>query len=331
MKKVFFFNFFLVIIIIISLELTIKYFQLAQLMGIESSVLYDLESSEYKFKSNISGLVFNKIVYTDENGFRIPNHHYKYKDNNDSIIFFGDSVAFGNGVEEQKTFIGLLRENYKNLNLYNLSLPGYQIKDHLKNFKYINQFHKVKKVIYVLTLNDIDILSNLEVFKENNENKKNDLNFIDYLKKNYFFYKLNVFLRNKSYLYAYFKGIITDPSKRWFSYDYNLYKNDKLLNNFEHFIDSFLIQTTIKKIEFTVIILPYEFQTRNGNCNYDLLIPQNKIKKILQKKMIKFYDFTNKFCEQLDVKELYYKFDPMHLSEKGHFLVYNYLNETIFN
>ena len=331
MKKVVIINFFLILIIIISLELVVRSFQLSQLMGIESSKLYNLENDEYKFKSNTSGLVFNKIIYTDYNGFRVPNLEHSYKNNSNSIIFFGDSVAFGNGVEEQKTFIGLLRQSFKETNFYNLSLPGYQIDSHLKNVKYLNKFNNIKRAFYVFTLNDIDISNNLEGLTKDFEIKEGEFNFINSIKKNIFFSKLNAFLRDKSYLYNYLKGISSDPSARWFKYDYNLFKNEKLLENFELFIDKFVNQISDKEVEFSVIILPYEFQTRKNNCNYELLMPQSKIKKILEKKDIKFYDLTNEFCNQLDAKALYYKFDPMHLSEKGHFIVFNYLNEKIFN
>lgn len=300
-------------------------------MGIESEKLYNLDNNEYKFKTNASGLVFNKMVFTDELGLRVPRENFKYNNNLDSIIFFGDSVTFGNGVEEEKTFVGLLRQNYKKFNFYNFSIPGYQIDTHTKNLKYIEKINNVKKIFYVFTLNDIDVTNNIEKNIVDNKIQKRDLNFIDKLRKNYFIRQVNYFLRNKSYLYVYLKGISTDPSSRWFKYDYNLYKNDKLLNNFDQFLDKFTMQTSKSKIEFSVLILPYEFQTRKENCNYEFLLPQDKIMKILQKKNIKFYDLTIQFCSKSKAKNLFYKFDPMHLSKKGHLLVYDFLNENIFN
>ena len=37
---------------------------------------------------------------------------------------------------------------------------------------------------------------------------------------------------------------------------------------------------------------------------------------------IENYDLTSVFCDQNEPKELFYKFDPMHLSENGHKIVY---------
>ena len=67
----------------------------------------------------------------------MPYRNYKYPNKN-SIFLLGDSVSFGNGVKEEETFAGLLRRNIDNKNFFNSSVPGYQMKDHLKTIKKIN-------------------------------------------------------------------------------------------------------------------------------------------------------------------------------------------------
>ena len=77
--------------------------------------------------------------------------------------------------------------------------------------------------------------------------------------------------------------------------------------------------------EFYVIILPYEFQTRN--CSNNILLSQKNIIEIWSKSNINFMILL-KFCDQKNQK-LFYKFDPMHLSKDGHMLVFNLLNDKI--
>jgi len=328
MKKIIIINFLIIIFLIISLELIVKYYKLSDLMGMESEKLISRDQNKLKFKPNTSGLVFNKIVYTDKNGFRVPNKNYAYKGTNDSIIFFGDSVTFGNGIEETKTFVGLARKYFINYNFHNISLPGYQIKDHKDNLEMIKKIKKINHIIYVFTLNDIDFNNNVvniadkKVNKDKLVEKLKTINLINYF---------NFWLRNKSYLYMYIKGISSDPSKRWFEYDYNLYNNDLLLNNFESFIDNLSEETNAQKIKLSILILPYEYQTRKNKCKYENLMPQTKIKKILLDKKINYYDLTDLFCSQKITKKLFYKFDPMHLSERGHNLVFNFIKNEIFN
>ena len=83
----------------------------------------------------------------------------------------------------------------------------------------------------------------------------------------------------------------------------------------------------ILNAELHIIVLPYEFQTRN--CKEDDLVPQNKIRNLMEKSNTKFYDFTDDFCKSRNPKKLFYKYDPMHLSTLGHKFVYNRINNII--
>ena len=87
MKKILIINILVTILLIFFLELLINFLGLAQLGGVEAKKLYDLTSENFKYKANATGLVFNKIVYTEKNGLRAPNPNYEYKENNESIIF----------------------------------------------------------------------------------------------------------------------------------------------------------------------------------------------------------------------------------------------------
>ena len=85
--------------------------------------------------------------------------------------------------------------------------------------------------------------------------------------------------------------------------------------------------TKKQNIKSYVFILPYEFQTRD--CKLEVLLPQTKIKKIAEKIDNNIYDLTSDFCRYKNPKKLYLKYDPMHLSEKGHEFVYSLTNDII--
>ena len=57
----------------------------------------------------------------------------------------------------------------------------------------------------------------------NNDDKINEGSFS--LKDFKILNRLNEYLRNKSYLYMFIKGMSTDPSKRWFINLNNYYQN----------------------------------------------------------------------------------------------------------
>ncbi|MDC1092824.1 hypothetical protein OAS35_01815 [Pelagibacteraceae bacterium] len=324
MKKIVFINFLIIFILIFSLEIISNFFKLSNLMGIQDGLIYNKNDTNYLYP-NKKKTVFNKDVFTDNFGYRVPSNNYKYLNDN-NIFFLGDSVSFGNGVKEEETFIGLLRKKISNKNFLNSSVPGYQIKDHLKVIKKINKLDNIEKVIYFYTLNDVYGASNIiEAKKKSNiEIKSNESDFG--LKKIKLLNKINTFFRNKSYLYMLIKGIGTDPSKRWFM---NLYPKylDKDLSYLKKGFKNLKTIIQNNQSEFIVVILPYEYQTRN--CTKDTLVPQKVVTNILNSLDITYVNLTNDFCSNKKPKNKFYKFDPMHLSKKGHIFVYNILKDEI--
>ena len=324
MKKIIVINFFIVFFLVFFLEIISNFLKLSNLMGIQEGLIYSKNGTNYlsPYKKKI---VFNEKVFIDDFGMRVPNIDYRHL-NDVNIFILGDSVSFGNGIKEDKTFIGLLRNKFKNKNFLNSSVPGYQIKDHVNIIKKIDKLDNVEKVIYFFTLNDIYGTSNI-VKRQNKPKKEIKSDESDYkLKKFELLNKINTFLRSKSYLYMLIKGIGTDPSKRYFL---NLIPRylDKNLDSLKKNFQSLKTVSQNNQSEFLVIILPYEFQTRN--CTKKTLIPQKKVTSILSSLDITYKDLTNYFCDKKKPKEYFYKFDPMHLSNKGHMLVYNILKDEI--
>ena len=318
MKKVFIINLGVVFFILISLELVANFFKLSNLRGIEKGLI-DSNHRIHKMIPGSSGVLFGKRIFIDKYGFRSPQENYVYN-SNDSVFIIGDSVTFGNGVEEDKTFVGRLRKEFKNINFYNTAVPGYNLKHFKYNLKEIDNFNNIRQIIYFITFNDVY-----------GEKSIIQLNKKESIKKNFFFLKMisnkiNAFLRNKSYLYMLVLGIVTDPSKRYFKTILNFYQNQNL-DTFQDYLTVLKSKAYKNDIELKIILLPYEYQTRM--CIEKNFIPQEKIATIISNLNIDFFDYTKEFCKIKKPKNLFLKFDPMHLSPQGHNLVFNLIRNKI--
>ena len=321
MRKVFIINLAVIILFIIFLELVSNFFKLSNIVGIQKELINDNDEVIY-LRPNKKGLIFGEEVFTDSYGFRVPSKNFKYL-YTENIFILGDSVAFGNGIKEEYTFVGLLRKKFDNINFVNSSVPGYQMKDQINIIKKSKEFKNINSILYFFTLNDVYGSSNIvDITSKKISNDTFNLTKIKLLDD------LNKFLRNKSYLYLFLKGVGTDPSKRWFNALHANYENldpNVIKENFK-FLDNFSKNIGTNLI---VILLPYEYQTRN--CNENILKPQKKLIKILKDLNIDTKDLTYKFCNDKKSKKNFLKFDPMHLSKNGHKLVYNnLLNEINF-
>ena len=319
MKKVFIINLGVVFFILISFELVANFFKLSHLRGIEKGLI-DTNHPIHKMIPGSSGVHFGKRIFIDKYGFRSPQENYVYDNSNDSVFIIGDSVTFGNGVEEDKTFVGRLRKEFKNINFYNTAVPGYNLKHFKYNLKEIDNFNNIRQIIYFITFNDVY-----------GEKSIIQLNKKESIKKNFFFLKMisnkiNAFLRNKSYLYMLVLGIVTDPSKRYFKTILNFYQNQNL-DTFKDYLLVLKNKALKNDIELKIILLPYEYQTRM--CIEKNFIPQEKIATIISSLNIDFFDYTKEFCKIKKPKNLFLKFDPMHLSPQGHNLVFNLIRNKI--
>jgi len=316
MKKIIIYNVCIFFGILFLLEISIRTLNLANLLGVKSDIVIK-NSNPISYYPKKSSIVFGKKIFTDKYGFRIPEKNFKYNGNKNFFIL-GDSTSYGVGVVEEKTFIGLIRKKYRDINIYNTSITGHNIDDHILITKKFKAQLDIDKLIIFLNLNDIFIQE--AGVKIQNLNKANDKKtFIDKLKGNYLLAKANFFLRSKSALYVYVKSVLTFPSERHFKRTYNFYKKNENLSNYEKKLDEF-IEVVGDNLDLTIIILPWEYQTRNNCLNKDLFLPQDFTANYFKNKKLNYIDFSNDFCK-IKAKDTYLKFDPAHLSEDGHTFV----------
>ena len=80
MKRIILINLSLIILFIIFSELFIGFFKLSEIMGIDSNFFIEGDNT-YSFKKNGEGKVYGKLIYTDNDGFRMPNKEFNYQKN----------------------------------------------------------------------------------------------------------------------------------------------------------------------------------------------------------------------------------------------------------
>ena len=317
MKKIFINNLLIILIFFFIFEIFLRSFDLAGLRG------HGKELTEKQ--KNTETIVFGKKVFLDKYGYRVPSNDFKYKNSTNKIVFIGDSVLFGSGVKEEETFIGKLRKAKNNKSLINAAIVGNDISSILNDIKKNNKLFNTDNFFIILTLDDI--LSNKKKNNKNENNLKNE-SFFQKLKKNYFLAKINLFLRSRSHTYLWIKGIITKPSERYFFESFNYYNDEDKINFFRNNLEEIKNISNTNKLKTKFVILPYEYQVRN-NCDGKLLMPQEKIIKILDKEDMQYINLTKDFCNNSNSEKLYLNFDPVHLSKKGHDLVFNILREKV--
>lgn len=95
---------------------------------------------------------------TDEIGFKCPPlNHPRLNEGKKSILFVGDSFTEGIGIPYEKTFVGLVKKKFPELNIYNAGVAGYSPRLYYLKVKYLLEVEKIKvdEVIAFIDLSDV--------------------------------------------------------------------------------------------------------------------------------------------------------------------------------
>jgi lysophospholipase L1-like esterase len=270
----------------------------------------------YGNASDYEGISFGTKFQTDQNGFRID-PTFRDPTSNMAVLILGDSVAFGPGVEEPKTFVGLLRRSMPNVRFYNSSVIGYGLHDYAN---VVDQFvplkPEIKYVLLFYCLNDIYDVSAQQILQSvqtDTVTTKPSLQSV--------VYSINVYLRERSKLYLFVKDVVTNPSMRYFKQDLAEYQkgNDHIAASLRP-LKEIGKKLAARGITFKVFVMPYKAQVQTM-LQADLL-PQRIVDDFLRRNEIDYNDAAEKFMNSgFTAEDLYLYGDPMHLSEKGHRLV----------
>jgi len=315
----------------------------------------------------VRALAFHEPVYIDGNGFRIPSPDYQYPSTKgDRVLILGDSVAFGPGVPEEKTFVGELRASKPDWAVFNSAVLGYSLFDYVNVIRSLLQRHKrYTLVVLVMCLNDVSGASALFLEKPTAPQPSADsaqsqdgfsgsrdssataqqvhspggtqrLSLVERARSIPAAAAANDWLREHSKLYLYLKGILTDPSARYFQADYLNY-DDRVGEKLGVFL-SIADELRRAGIPLLIVISPYEYQLRllqdqaaMRRTDLDVMLPQKKIQAYLTAHGLTAFDAIDFFRSQGGAKSkaLFLPFDPMHFSAKGHFLMYRFLQELL--
>ena len=316
MRKLIAINIIVILTILISLELIIRKLNIISLQGYDPN-FFIRESNITLNNPNTSLIVAGKKARIDKFGFRVPIKDLN-KNFDNSILVLGDSVSFGFGVNEEKSFVGLLRNKIE-FNIYNSSVVGHNLESYvfvLDKFTK-NKANNVNNVIVFLCLNDISSSQGVLNKEDLRTSYKSKDNFFVTFLKNDLFLKINFFMREKSALFVLIKSFSTNPVKRHYGYMFSKYEKKNLTLNFLNQIANIKKISEERKIKINFVLLPYAYQVIN-NCEEEYLKPQQIIKIIFDKQSIKLNDLTPYFCQYHDKKSLFLAYDPVHLSNIGH-------------
>ena len=244
------------------------------------------------------------------------------------VAIVGDSVTFGPGVSYANTFASSLENSFPDVFFQNTSVIGHSLQQHLITVQnLVKQKRTPEKVYLVYCLNDISSASALEIATLIPENKiKAD--WATKFNSTSIGSNINHLLRDKSKLYLYIKGEITNPAKRHFYADIRSF-NDRDFE--ERAMNLATISQILSKnnIKFKVLIMPYAYQLETVNQN--LLLPQKLLKDYLAKNKINYYDAYPDFAKTKNISDLFLPYDPNHLSENGHKILASIIERDMTN
>jgi lysophospholipase L1-like esterase len=325
MKKYFLiilFNIIAVMLLLFLLEVSIRVFiPQIRLAGTSKALLLDsLFNSSSGIKSNSKG--FSNDVIKTTNAYGCWKYRRAISNKSKKILFLGDSVTMGIGVENDSTFAGKINDELSNVDILNPSLIGYSSKDYLNVFEYFLQKFKGKisfnSVVIFWTLNDI--YSN---YPDKNSPEIVSTNLL---------HELVYFLRQHSKAYIFLKNLISDRSKAYYDYDKNFYtKGNDLFKGSIKNLEIICSKCDSLGISFNLFLLPYEYQIRNF-YKKNIFYPQELLINTLEESnlKVKTFDCKEAFRSDYNNSSIYYLWgDGIHFSEKGHSIIAEFVKRDL--
>jgi len=310
---------------------------------------------------NVRGLAFHEPAYTDANGFRIPGPGYRYPSpESGRILILGDSVAFGPGVPEEKTFVGELRAWKPQWAVFNSSVMGYGLDDYLSVVRTLLPKERYDLVVLIVCLNDVSGVSGIILNDPaaaqpsangsplprnpsipqgaanasqppRNPAVAQPVSIVEKIRSIPLASAANDWLREHSKLYLFLRGIVTDPSARYFLADYPNY--DETVDPKLRVLLAIVDEVRRAGIPILIVVSPYEYQLRapqnqtSGQPGANVMLPQKKIKTFMADHGVTVSDAAEFFRSQGvgGSQSLFLPFDPMHFSAEGHTVMFRYL------
>ena len=318
---------------------------------------YDLKKNCRAFETKRTVKTYD--VFTDQNGYRVASRNNKKDKGKNSVVFLGDSFAYGLGLNYEQTVVGILEKKVKRYNFFNLSVPSYSpIIQKYKLEKFLKFNKKTDKIFYLMDLTDVLDESNRWIKMKNfdypvivdettHKTIKSDFN----LKKNFkmtrlFIYNLNKFFRDIRKTINRKKFEERDKKvgfTKWGNFTHTSYedldKNIWAKNDFNVGINNLknnvkLISNIAKKInsEFYIVIYPWPETLEHGEKYFswqkfgtDLCLFTGCTK------LINAFPKFNKIKKQFPYwKKEIYILEDIHFNENGHRLLTEIIYRNAF-
>ena len=284
-------------------------------------------------RPNSVGRSNGALVRVNQNGFRCT--AIKPDTSKAGWLLLGDSVTMGIGVEEDSTFAGILQSRFHQVNIFNPSMIGFNVRDYARASRhYIGERMndlKIRRIVLFWCLNDL--YSDRDTIEMPGGKLRLRAGKA-----------MNV-LRAHSRFYFFLKTVLFDRSKSFYLHDSRLYTEDRsrvadAINRLEEIKRSCMSrrhpgsgtrtarrapnQDRLNSIEFMVVLLPYEYQLRVRNRGLDE--PQRILSAELEDRGIEVLDALPYLkTSGIDSKVLYLYGDGIHLSATGHRAVADFL------
>ncbi|TFG48644.1 MAG: hypothetical protein E4H40_04325 [Candidatus Brocadiia bacterium] len=301
-------------------------------------------------KKTINYPAFSYTVYTDEYGFRNSSSGKRPLANKEFYAFLGASDVFGNGVEYEDSFVGILSKHaqQKDIDVLNLAVGGHYFLDQENMLRDFIKTTNLKPSLIAFCVNELHIP---KFDKVNN-------NII--VKGGYVFNKtswraayIRLMIGNLSAAYCFFRDGVRRIQEKWLGYELNdkspeflqMYaKKSRMhdpgnVNKFEEYLNAFEIYCEENDMKLVYIYIPISdnfrldkilLQIGENPDDYDSSYYENIMKSYCEKKNIKLINLRPVLRPYYDSGEdLRFKLDP-HYNGLGNRIIGDYLVKEMF-
>ncbi len=291
---------------------------------------------------NFNGEVFGASVRIDADGFRTNPAGRAVAPAAPSVVFLGDSVTFGVGVADGKTFVDLVRESTSRARVINASSIGYFLQSYENVVRTFivpaRERLQIGKVVLGICLNDVNRAGAPEFATNDGKDayRSASRQSADPAKRyspiavwfNETFPALNAYLRSHSKLYLLTRSVALDSGRAHLDAALIVYEDPHVLKRSLDALGNIDADLRAAGIDLVVLLFPYEYQLRaNAPRTY---LPQRVLAEFMDARKIRYFDLAQEFRAHMASSGTkaadYYLFDdPMHLSELGHAIVHRFI------
>ncbi|MFH1198035.1 MAG: hypothetical protein V1720_20195 [bacterium] len=276
---------------------------------LRDSVYYDSPG----LNPNATGISNGVLKKVNDKGFGA---YSKDNTRGDTILYLGDSITMGIGVEPDSTFAGIIN-NECNQVVLNSSMIGYSVMDYLNVINKIIDEDKnglnISQVHLFWCLSDV-----YDSIPDDNSPERGSDGLLN---------KAGNFFKRNFKLYYFLKNTFADRPKSYFLYDEQFYNHKN-----KYFLQSLSALRQIseilksRNIPLTIFLLPYEYQLRKRNFQ------SFRSQKLLADSLTYDRIEVHNLCEHIgrasqNPGELYLYGDGIHFSKHGHKVIANYIEK----